>query len=166
MWKGSDSKQVWVRRIGNKMVLIILNTIKFEAEKFETRTMPTPDLKSKEIIYWIRVNTPDKRLVGDLQRFLDGASQFIELHVPSAFIAVKTELESYWPPGMIAHGEKRARNLVPPIDIDPKRPAPKSSESTDNIQSGQPIEERFLVDIVLRRMLPESRNQQTQAPYG
>jgi hypothetical protein len=148
------------------MVLIILNTIEFEAEKFETRTMPTPDMKSKEVIYWIRVNTTDKRLATDLQRFLDSTSQYIELHVPSAFIAVKTELESYWPGGNVPRGERRERNIVAPIYTEPKRIEADSDKSLDNSQLGQSSEERYLVEIVLRRALPESKNQQTQAPYG
>lgn len=81
------------------MVLVILNEVKFEATKFETRTMPTPDFKGKEMIYWIKVDTSDKRLVTDLQRFLDGSSQHINLRVPSAFIAARTELEGYKPQG-------------------------------------------------------------------
>src|ERR1700752_3556588 len=77
------------------MVLIFLNSIQFEADKFETRTMPTPNMKGKEMIYWIKVSTDDKRLAQELQRFLDGAPKFIDLRVPSAFISVKTELESF-----------------------------------------------------------------------
>ena len=71
------------------LVLIFLNEIKFEASSFETRTMPTPDMKNKEMIYWIRVDTTDKRLVTDLQRFLGGSSQYIELKVhmsPKCFV--------------------------------------------------------------------------------
>src|ERR1700747_2757745 len=77
------------------MVLIFLNNLQFEADKFETRTMPTPNMKGKEIIYWITLGTEDKRLATDLQRFLEGAPKFIDLRVPSAFISAKTELESY-----------------------------------------------------------------------
>lgn len=142
------------------MVLIILNTIKFDAERFETRTMPTPDLKSKEVIYWIRVDTPDKRLVTDLQRFLEGASQFIELHVPSAFIAVKTELESYRPSSRMAFGER-----VTPLDMKQKMP-PEGNDNENHAETQQRVEERFLIEIILRRILPESRSGQTQSPYG
>lgn len=134
--------------------------IKFDAERFETRTMPTPDLKSKEVIYWIRVDTPDKRLVTDLQRFLEGASQFIELHVPSAFIAVKTELESYRPSSRMAFGER-----VPPLDIKQKMP-PEGNDNENSAEAQQSVEERFLIEIILRRVLPESRSGQTQSPYG
>lgn|SRR5487761_122501 len=148
------------------MVLVILNTIKFEAERFETRTMPTPDLKSKEMIYWIRVNTTDKRLVTDLQRFLEGASEYIELHVPSAFIAVRTELESYRPSGRMVSGERKWKAKVPPLDIESKRSSLEGSSPENNVESGQRVEERFLVEIILRRVLPESRNGQTQSPYG
>ncbi|MGI0078539.1 MAG: hypothetical protein ACRECH_02845 [Nitrososphaerales archaeon] len=143
------------------MVLVILNTLKFEAEKFETRTMPTPDMKSKEVIYWIKVNTPDKRLVADLQRFLEGASQFVELHVPSAFIAVKTEIESYRPSGMM--GVKR-RERIPRIDMTSS--AVEAKDHEDNEGTKQRVEEKFLVEIILRRVLPESRSGQTQSPYG
>jgi hypothetical protein len=140
------------------MVLVILNTIKFEAEKFETRTMPTPDLKSKEMIYWIKINTTDKRLVMDLQRFLEGPSQYIELHVPSAFIAVKTELESYRPSAKIASREGKNRD-VPTIDASRER-------TRGQVEPEDEVEERFLVEIILRRLLPESRSTQTQSPYG
>ena len=142
------------------MVLIILNTIKFDAERFETRTMPTPDLKSKEVIYWIRVDTSDKRLVTDLQRFLEGASQFIELHVPSAFIAVKTELESYRPSSRMTFAER-----VTPLDMKQKMP-PEGNDNENSTEAQQRVEERFLIEIILRRVLPESRSGQTQSPYG
>ncbi len=56
--------------------------------------MPTPNMKGKEMIYWIRVETQEKRLVTDLEYFLKGASQQIDLRVPSAFIAAKVELET------------------------------------------------------------------------
>lgn len=140
------------------MVLVILNTMKFEAEKFETRTMPTPDLKSKEMIYWIKINTTDKRLVMDLQRFLEGPSQYIELHVPSAFIAVKTELESYRPSAKIASREGKNRD-VPTIDATRER-------ARGHVEPEDEVEERFMVEIILRRLLPESRSTQTQSPYG
>lgn len=140
------------------MVLVILNTMKFEAEKFETRTMPTPDLKSKEMIYWIKINTTDKRLVMDLQRFLEGPSQYIELHVPSAFIAVKTELESYRPSAKIASREGKNRD-VPTIDASRER-------TRGHVEPEDEVEERFMVEIILRRLLPESRSTQTQSPYG
>ena len=145
------------------MVLIILNTLKFEAERFETRTMPTPDMKSKEVIYWIKVNTPDRRLVAELQRFLESTSQYVELHVPSAFIAVKTEIESYRPSAMVSSRERR--ESFPPRDLAPKSSKPEGSEPEIN-ETEQRVEEKFLVEIILRRVLPESRSGQTQSPYG
>lgn len=129
------------------MVLIILNEIRFEASKFETRTMPTPDMKGKETIYWIQVETQDKRLVTDLQRFLGGSSQYMELRVPSAFIAVKTELESY-----------KAQREPPSF-------SPKEEKGSVQ-QQAQGVEEKYSVEIVLRRQLPEVKTGQTQAPYG
>src|SRR5208283_4276786 len=77
------------------MVIIFLNNIQFEADRFETRTMPTPNMKGKEVIYWIKVSTDDKRLASDIQKFLESAPRFIELRVPSAFVSTKTELESF-----------------------------------------------------------------------
>jgi hypothetical protein len=130
------------------VVLIILNEIKFEASKFETRTMPTPDMKNKETIYWIQVHTSDKRLVTDLQRFLGGSSQYIELRVPSAFIAVRTELEGY-----------KAQRETPQLS--------SKEDKTSVQQHGEvPYEESYSVEIVLRRQLPEVKTGQTQAPYG
>jgi len=141
------------------MVLILLNTIKFEAERFETRTMPTPDMKAKEMIYWIKVNTTDKRLVTDLQRFLEGSSQFIELHVPSAFIAVRTELESYRASSSISSSSSNNQSgSSGGINVD-------TNKSTQANQQ-QDVEERFFVEIILRRLLPEPKGGQIQAPYG
>jgi hypothetical protein len=129
------------------VVLIILNEIKFEASKFETRTMPTPDMKNKETIYWIQVETSDKRLVTDLQRFLGGSAQYIDLRVPSAFIGVRTELEGY-----------KAQRQSPPLS---------SKEAKGSIQQrAQELEESYSIEIVLRRQLPETKTGQTQAPYG
>src|SRR5579875_1627930 len=140
------------------MVLILLNTIKFEAERFETRTMPTPDMKAKEMIYWIKVNTTDKRLVTDLQRFLEGSSQFIELHVPSAFIAVRTELESYRASSSISSSSSNNQSgSSGGINVD-------TNKSTQANQQ-QDVEERFFVEIILRRLLPEPKGGQIQAPY-
>lgn len=134
------------------MVLIILNEIKFEATKFETRTMPTPDMKGKEIIYWIKVDTTDRRLVTDLQRFLGGSAQYIELKVPSAFIGVRTELEGY----------KAQRDTE---HTSSKREEEKEDKGT-TIQQEEGLEERYSVEIVLRRQLPETKTGQMQAPYG
>ncbi|MHB1908665.1 MAG: hypothetical protein ACYCQJ_07300 [Nitrososphaerales archaeon] len=128
------------------LVLIFLNEIKFEASSFETRTMPTPDMKNKEMIYWIRVDTTDKRLVTDLQRFLGGSSQYIELKVPSAFISVKTELEGY-------KAEK-----------DPKSSSQNKEDAL--VQKEEQTDEEYFVEIILRRPLPETRAGQTQTPYG
>ena len=131
----------------HSVVLIILNEIKFEANKFETRTMPTPDMKNKETIYWIQVETSDNRLVTDLQRFLGGSAQYIELRVPSAFIGVRTELEGY-----------KAQRQTPHLS---------SKEEKGSIQQHEEeFEENYSVEIVLRRQLPESKSGQTQAPYG
>ena len=149
------------------MVLIILNTIQFEAEKFETRTMPTPDMKSKEMIYWIRVDTTDKRLVSELQRFLEGASQHIELHVPSAFVAVKTELESYRASNASSPSGSKEEPTSATVNL-------KSSSLNEKLPSGSPeaaqqqggVEERFIVEIILRRPLTEAKGRQTQSPYG
>ncbi len=125
------------------MVVILLNSIQFEAERFETRTMPTPNMKGKEVIYWIRVNTDDKRLATEIQKFLDGAPKFIDLKVPSAFISTRTELESVIPMReAIAQTEKVTTN---------------SEESS---------KESYRLEIVLRRTLPETPEKQSQSPYG
>jgi hypothetical protein len=124
-------------------VVIILNSIQFEAERFETRTMPTPNMKGKEVIYWIKVNTGDKRLATEIQKFLDGAPKFIELKVPSAFISTRTELE----------------NVVP------LREAIAQAESTES-GSEQSSKESYRLEIVLRRTLPETPEKQSQSPYG
>jgi hypothetical protein len=152
------------------VVLIFLNSFQFEAEKFETRTMPTPNMKGKEIIYWIKVKTDDKRLATDLQRFLEGAPKFIELRVPSAFIAVKTELENLrvFPPkhtdavpareesnqGTVA---KSARAEHETVSETLKQDSPESEEETD---------EQIRMEILLRRTLPAVPEKQTQSPYG
>jgi hypothetical protein len=129
------------------MVYIILNELQFEAVKFETRTMPTPDMKGKETIYWIKVETSDRRLITDLQRFLGGSSQYLELRVPSAFISVRAELESY-------NTSK----------------SPKTLSSRDNarapVQQAQDAEEKYSLEILLRRSIPASKTGQTQGPYG
>jgi hypothetical protein len=132
------------------MVLVILNEIKFEASKFETRTMPTPDMKGKEVIYWIKVETRDKRLATELHRFLKGSSQYIELRVPSAFIVAKTELEEY-------------RSHLP-RNYSSSSSDPRSSALQE--QQGESEEEKFLIEIILRRLLPESKTGHNQTPYG
>ena len=151
------------------MVLIFLNSIQFEAEKFETRTMPTPNMKGKEIIYWIKVGTDDKRLATDLQRFLEGAPKFIELKVPSAFVAVKTELESYrvFP--------AKQSDAIPSREESKQRAgkADKSDRETvsETVKAGDsegPLEspEQTKMEILLRRTLPAVPEKQTQSPYG
>lgn len=112
--------------------------------------MPTPDMKAKEMIYWIRVETADRRLVTDLQRFLGGSAQFIQLKVPSAFISVQTELES--------HKASRLPNRV--------SPGLSSASSSQQEEQQQDTEARYSVEIILRRQIRESKTGQTQAPYG
>jgi hypothetical protein len=132
------------------MVVILLNSIQFEAERFETRTMPTPNMKGKEVIYWIKVGTEDKRLASDLQKFLEGAPRFIELKVPSAFISTKTELESF--------------RVLPQ-----KSPAQTIAQKEVEIAAKQPAEdskEQIRLEILLRRTLPETPEKQSQSPYG
>jgi hypothetical protein len=130
------------------MVLVIMNELKFEASKFETRTMPTPDMKGKEVIYWIKVETRDKRLATELHRFLTGSAQYIELRVPSAFIAAKTELEDYRP---------RSPSSTT---------APSDSISGGRQEQREEKEETYVVEIILRRLLPEARTGHSQSPYG
>lgn len=139
-----------VKKRSRTLVLVILNELTFEATKFETRTMPTPDMKAKEMIYWIRVETTDRRLVTDLQRFLGGSAQFIQLKVPSAFISVQAELES--------HRASRLPNRV--------GPGHSSASSSQQEQQQQDTEARYSVEIILRRQIRESKTGQTQAPYG
>ena len=74
------------------MVLVFLGNLQFEAAKFETRTMPTPNMKVKEMIYWIRVESKDRRIVSDLENFLKSAPEHLDLRVPSAFMAASVEL--------------------------------------------------------------------------
>ena len=128
------------------MVVIILNGIQFEAERFETRTMPTPSMKGKEVIYWIKLSTGDKRLASDIQKFLEGAPKFIELRVPSAFISTKTELEDFIP-------HKEARQTIARKD---------STDTSSEVAS----KGSFQMEILLRRTLPETPEKQSQSPYG
>ncbi|GEM_PF-1399824 len=166
------------------MVLVFLDSLRFEASRFETRTMPTPDLKGKEIIYWIKVETVDRRLAVDLHRFLKGAPKTIELRVPSAFIVAMTELETFWPQVLdIEVGEARSS-----IQSDQKRvDSEKSGSSTGKLlparadsraRSGEAAWElnenqlggskKYVVEIVLRRAVSSSSStrQQSQSPYG
>jgi len=148
------------------LVLIFLNNIQFEADKFETRTMPTPNMKGKEIIYWITLGTEDKRLATDLQRFLEGAPKFIDLRVPSAFISAKTELESYrvFPP--------KQKDVIPPREENKQRSGGKKleretlSETVRSEEAENPTVEQIRMEILLRRALPAVPEKQTQSPYG
>jgi hypothetical protein len=133
------------------MVLIILNKIQFEAEKFETRTMPMPDMKGKEMIYWIKVSTSDKRLATELERFLSSPPRYIDLRVPSTFISAQTELESFRPLTSRTASQQEAtkgEDLV-----------------TESVQSSQE-EASFRFEIVLRRTLSEASSRSSQSPYG
>lgn len=133
------------------MVLIFLNALQFEAEKFETRTMPTPNLKGKEMIYWIRVETKDRRLLTELQTFLKGASKSIDLKVPSTFISAQTELESY-----------RISTIHNGVEEE-------SSIEDIRTEGGETVQgeiESFRVEIILRRSLSETATKPTQSPYG
>jgi hypothetical protein len=131
------------------MVLVMLNEIRFEASKFESRTMPTPDMKGKEVIYWIKVETRDKRLATDLQRFLSGSAKYIDLRVPSAFIATKTELEDYRPQSSRSYSSTS-----------------EARSSSVQEQRERENEEKFQVEIILRRLLPDARTGLSQSPYG
>ena len=135
------------------MVIIFLNNIQFEADRFETRTMPTPNLKGKEVIYWIKVSTNDKRLASDIQKFLEGAQRFIELRVPSAFISTKTELESF---------------RVLPLRDSKQTITQREELETTAKDSGDESEskEQFRLEVLLRRTLPETPEKQSQSPYG
>jgi len=144
------------------MVWIRLNNFEFEAEKFETRTMPTPDLKGKEVIYWIKIQTSDRRLATDLGRFMDGAPKFIELRVPSALIAAKTEVETF---------RKMPPKVDPESDLSRQARQTKSGEvlSEKEMQGpagGSVDNEQWRFEIILRRTLPGSSEKQTQSPYG
>lgn len=133
------------------MVLVLLGGIQFEAERFETRTMPTPDMKGKEVIYWIKVSTEDKRLASELQKFLEGAPNTFELKVPSAFVVTKTELETF----RVFPQKESKQTLYQKGD----------EESTSN-QAESAERDSFRLEIVLRRTLPETPQKQTQSPYG
>ena len=116
--------------------------------------MPTPNMKGKEIIYWITLGTEDKRLATDLQRFLEGAPKFIDLRVPSAFISAKTELESYrvFPP--------KQKDVIPPREENKQRSGGKKleretlSETVRSEEAENPTVEQIRMEILLRRALP------------
>jgi len=195
-----------LRLIVSQMVLVFLGNLQFEASKFETRTMPTPTMKGKEMIYWIKVETSDRRLVTDLERFLNGSSQFIELRVPSSFIAARTELESYIPlpphyspdspSGRAQKGHsgvesdkeeqeedtvgrvKRSRKEREPQSMDAQGSLDRVKSSGDERDQGQekrvaeeeygehPGEEKYTLEIILRRNIPDQPTGKTQSPYG
>ena len=138
------------------MVLVILGTLQFEAERFEARTMPTPDMKNKEMIYWIKLSTSDRRLISDLRRYLEGSGRFVDLRVPGAFIWAKTEIEDYSFPeeDSLSRGgaRLRERRLV----------EGKDGEKGEGLAE---VQEKFSVEIILRRLVtPET--QKVQSPYG
>jgi hypothetical protein len=133
------------------VVLVFLNKLQFEAEKFETRTMPTPNMKGKEMIYWIRVSMADKRLATDLERFLRGASKYIDLRVPSTFISAQTELESY--------------RVLAPRTTRKEEPLKTEDLVAEAVESSSD-EDSFRFEIVLRRTLSETTSRPTQSPYG
>ena len=135
------------------MVIIFLNNIQFEADRFETRTMPTPNMKGKEVIYWIKLSTEDKRLASDIQKFLESAPRFIELRVPSAFISTKTELESFRV--LPLKGAKQTITQKEDLETIGK-------DSSDVSES----KEQFRLEVLLRRTLPETPEKQSQSPYG
>jgi hypothetical protein len=141
------------------VVVVILNNLQFEAERFETRTMPTPDMKGKEIIYWIKVGTQDKRLATELQRFLEGAPKFIDLRVPSAFVAARTELESYriFPLNEATLQKKVSRRT----DLDTG-----AGRSKENQENESPDADQTRLEIILRRTISQAAGKQTQTPYG
>jgi len=120
--------------------------------------MPTPDMKGKEIIYWIMIKIQDKRLATDLGRFMDGAPKFIDLRVPSALIAAKTEVETF---------RKMPPKGLPSAEIQPGRQT-KTGEVLSEKQSDEASEDNYFwrFEIILRRALPNSSEKQTQSPYG
>jgi len=118
-------------------------------------------MKGKEVIYWIRIVTPDKRRATDLQRFMDGAPKFIELRVPSALVAAKTEIESFRqipPKGLpVSRGELTKESGEGKNSV-------VSEKNVDPVDLNSEVQWRF--EIVLRRTLPNSSERQTQSPYG
>jgi hypothetical protein len=141
------------------MVWVKLGTFEFEAEKFETRTMPTPDLKGKEIIYWIKIVTEDKRFATDLSHFMEGAPRSVDLRVPGALISARTEIESFH--------KMAPRPLVPEETSQLNRQVKGGeilSQNRPENDAAEPVLWRF--EIILRRTLPGSPEKQTQSPYG
>jgi len=150
------------------MVLVLLNNFQFEAEKFETRTMPTPNMKGKEMIYWIRVSTDDKRIASELLRFLDGAPKFIDLKVPSAFIAAKTEFESkqVFAPKDLSQMDDAGQKGVVKAKAQNEKDTVEEMASSDTSTESPTTNEQYRLEIVLRRTLPDTPEKQTQSPYG
>ncbi len=120
--------------------------------------MPTPDMKGKEIIYWILIRTQDKRLATDLGRFMDGAPKFIDLRVPSALIAARTEIETFRqvPPKGLAFADVQPGGKSKTGEVISEKGAEQNSNEDNSL--------RF--EIILRRTLPTSSEKQTQSPYG
>ena len=137
------------------MVLIFLGNIQFEAKKFETRTMPTPTMKGKEMIYWIRVETTEKRLVTELDNFLKGAPQHMDLKVPSTFIAANVELENYTPYVPDDRVEKSE---------DQREPLEHSGKEGNQLDAK--VDRTYAIEIILRRTLPDQPAKHAQSPYG
>ena len=138
------------------MVLVFLGSLQFEASKFETRTMPTPDMKGKEMIYWIRVESRDKKVVTNMEHFLKGASQQIDLRVPSAFIAAKVELENS--PGVYVQTEKKNEGGTDLRSLE-------QLEKESNLSAAEGGK-TYVIELILRRALPDQPTKQSQSPYG
>jgi hypothetical protein len=138
------------------VVLVFLGSIQFEASKFETRTMPTPNMKGKEMIYWIRVETQEKRLVADLENFLKGASQQIDLRVPSAFITAKVELENSSSIYDQSESKNGGRGESRPLE---------QLEKENKLGEAE-VDKNYVIEIILRRTLPDQPTKQSQSPYG
>jgi hypothetical protein len=154
------------------MVLVLLGGLQFEASKFETRTMPTPTMKGKEMIYWIKLETEDRRLVTDVERFLKGAPQYIELRVPSAFIVAKVELENYTPPSERFAREGQSSELSSSTDSRRleqlnERSAGKGGSAADFEGAGDDRKKIYTIEIGLRRgLVDQPTKNSSQSPYG
>jgi len=97
-------------------------------------------------------------LATDLGRFMDGAPKFIDLRVPSALVAAKTEVETFrkLPPKVPVAGE----------EADQRGRRSNSGEVLSEKQVDQEPEGQWRFEIVLRRTLPNASEKQTQSPYG
>jgi hypothetical protein len=118
--------------------------------------MPTPNMKGKEMIYWIKVETQEKRLVTDLEHFLKGASQQIDLRVPSAFVAAKVELETSSSVYDQSENKSEGRGESRPLEQLEK----------ENRVGKAVVDKTYVIEIVLRRTLPDQPTKQSQSPYG